>query len=925
MKADLCNDLLNFGASESGIKWLGTGEAHNYLNLTPSFTSASAVEGDALPEVVVEIDGLPIAYIVRFAALSQKNHKEAIQRLILKLSCRSDARYLCAWKKGEVEIYQLTLGLGIQTPIVIAVENGCFLFQEMSNGAFNPSNGQKEGAVETLILNAVKRVFDLIIENNSQAIQSDQLIGLLKKILLMRFMLDRNIISNSVFPELYELADDPRACFKDLASSELTCNWLSQKFNKNISANNHQFDQFSNANFEHLNELIDYKPANSSELSIADIDFSYISADLLSRVCEKMKVLLLLSDGDGVNSSKQRFVADLMVDQAFNSVEKGRTVLIASVDSGALVLATLRRLIRENLALSISEIKDIIKNRIMLMDVSNSVRESSCYGVLLTLIEFGMSNPTSDKIFLGNSLQKPLVAELSEHSKEDHKYGLILGQHRKAPDNSSKPIDEYIQQLKEWVTPKGCFCLLTDEQIEFKNNGQDKVIRNNLFSSTNVTGLICGINMEERTGNNVCSILFAFNELPDSADCMRVIHVEHDAFLERQEEMRVDYAKAQLIQHSYLRANPRLLLNLSLCNSLDVHVIRTMDSTLLSDEIKDKNRSILLKDYWQIPWMDIKPKVTAQDKRRKRKEDRLLKKIQGMTADKGGLDDVLQNTSMFKTENLELIYIANDFTQYHRGSRAHLGAGPDGMPCIRLNSSWHNEPELLAKYFYLLATSDLLLFYSLLNAPGIRRADKLNPEDINYFPIIPLETLSVKDVESVKKLYQEVAETTPYSRLDELNAWAFSLYGLDEADQQAVSDNLFRNLSLDGEYLENPSKNEINTFVLRLESELEKFFSLVDDTVLCSLQGDEQGLFLRVIIRQNTAKAGDIGASKKALLSHLNENKYATKFIYAEEIGVIDLWLLTQKRYWTESEARLIALEIIRHHRDQFPLSEVIA
>ena len=224
-----------------------------------------------------------------------------------------------------------------------------------------------------------------------------------------------------------------------------------------------------------------------------------------------------------------------------------------------------------------------------------------------------------------------------------------------------------------------------------------------------------------------------------------------------------------------------------------------------------------------------------------------------------------------------------------------------------------NKPQLaqLMDLIYVVSYSDLFLYYQLLTSPkfGVERDSSLQ-KDLLEFPLVREETLGSPDWQKLRNVARRLREgVVDWDELDEL---VFELHGMTAADCQLVRDTLemelpFTDISKDA--TAPTARLERLTFYDSIEKHLAPFFA-PDEPVLVTefIERPIDGwVFIEVGARQpdfecfvSTVDLGNLVEFADSYWSSRIVIKIEGRMIY----GILD-----QRRYWTQTEARTLALD----------------
>jgi hypothetical protein len=230
--------------------------------------------------------------------------------------------------------------------------------------------------------------------------------------------------------------------------------------------------------------------------------------------------------------------------------------------------------------------------------------------------------------------------------------------------------------------------------------------------------------------------------------------------------------------------------------------------------------------------------------------------------------------------------------------------------------SFHGKPKLqpLLDLLYVVSYSDLLLYYQLLTSAkfGVERDSALQT-DLEQFPLVEFQRLAPRDLHRLT----DVATLLRAGKLDpaEVNDIVAKLYDLTEADQQLIEDTLATELPFTG------SKQKANMPVTAAELAVytETFNRLVAPFLgsdhaaparTATLDLIEGWAFIEILSPSaNSTSRGTQVSEDLWRLAGLGGNYWSSQLRLHREDGSQLIGRLDQWRYWTPTQARLLALE----------------
>jgi hypothetical protein len=268
----------------------------------------------------------------------------------------------------------------------------------------------------------------------------------------------------------------------------------------------------------------------------------------------------------------------------------------------------------------------------------------------------------------------------------------------------------------------------------------------------------------------------------------------------------------------------------------------------------------------------------------------------------------------------------------HQSPRAGAGRIQVGVTdeTVIFNESYygysaHTHPRgrHLVRYLALLIGSKPAFWHYLMTSGkfGIER-DSIEKATVDSIPILPFEELHTSALKEVEALFDTVVSQDNEESWGHVDAWAARLYGLRESDLQVIDDTMRFNLPFAANRKEaqmHPGKEQVEAFCEALFTNLQPWAMKVERTIQVlhhPLQHSLPWQLVRVQIDQPSASYTTAASDWTTALS-LADQLAASEVLYRDEqAGCLWVARLAQARYWTLTQARLLARRIVWEHAD---------
>ncbi|HEX3531813.1 MAG TPA: N-6 DNA methylase [Thermoanaerobaculia bacterium] len=474
-----------------------------------------------------------------------------------------------------------------------------------------------------------------------------------------------------------------------------------------------------------------------------------------------------------------------------------------------------------------------------------------------------------------------------------------------------------------------------EDEDAARADGTDHLAWRAVLRSMAVTGIINGSELR-KTGvwprvDVPFSIFFARNELPAPRHAFRFASPCYELRQHERGRFRIDYQNDVLVSSGEVLEKPWLLKTLVLGSSLDLSLVERLQAAFKTT----------LADVWR------------------RWDPKFLRTGEGYNLSQGltqNPDDFLHLLPDFREPRgwqidlpLPTFEAAHGCQTAHRPRRKELFTAPlvivpqspgeeRGRPHAWLSGqdmafakSWygyscagHPEPAGLASALYLLAHSQIFLYYVLLTSPRFG-ADRqtFNKSDLDSMPFPDPVELCKDDKLLIQELARllEQSEEKPWKEID---AFFARLYGLSAADGELIGDTLFSSAFYRKEgaaAFNPPRKEDLNIFTGCLEAALRPFLAAGGHDISVRpadfpqdvyrdawyfvelTTGDRPVNVTSGLLEQAVALANDLGASRVTVRAE------------GAQAGLL-LGQIAQRRWWTKTRARLSAAHVIHQHLD---------
>lgn len=490
------------------------------------------------------------------------------------------------------------------------------------------------------------------------------------------------------------------------------------------------------------------------------------------------------------------------------------------------------------------------------------------------------------------------------------------------PDNV--PDLPFVWCAMEWAKENGRICFALAGRFLFKRSGKGFLARQALFQALTVTGVLNGAALRKTlvwpSMTQPFCLLFAVNRTSEPDDQFVFISPEEDPDLNRKGRMRIDASDAEVVSTYQVLEQPTLFKTLFRGTIRDAEFIKRLvirvgqtlgeywvpenrlgygQGFLVSSRKHDDsflkdlpvisayyNTHPFLADLDALPPYD--PKGLLRPRRKEIYEGPLVLLREGLRADRN------RGRALFCSGNIA----------YSESFYGFSAAGRDDAPFV-------------AQYLFVLAHSALFEYFQLMTSSkfGIER-EAVQVADIVEFPFLAPEKLSKKQCHAFEMAAQTLINNQPdWEALDKA---VFNAYRVKASDAQMVRDALATRSPFShsiNRALSPPDRLAQNQFYATLSARLNRVLERANSAVKLHPLSDNANLpwrfFTVTNVQSNTLPLTSV---PDEWLRFADDYSVSRIVISDKASQSVIIGLLDKYRYWTLTQAKLLASEIIWQH-----------
>ncbi len=960
MLSTLAQTLLSYGAQPDQLVDLAD-------NTPRGLRYADLKKGDpaiwSCP-VVVEHEHVPRVFVFDGRTNSDEVSQSIEAQWCRRILLRGDPAWTAILRPGRLDVLSFDINgsdIAISSTEKLAPDSGGLtrFIRDVRSGA---ADMPRRAYLKELLSESMKQAVELGVT----PIDAVSLVGWG---LFWRFLVDRDLLVGKAPSDIADGASDWTECLSTKGRALKTFKWLLDTFNGGLLPFETPPKEYRAEVFSKVLGNIAAGATSHGQLRLPtdwdEINFSHLPVGLLSEVYEAFATAL-----DTRSAKRQsihytpRHIAEFLVAETLNAIQDVARprVLDPAVGAGVFLIAAFRQLVQRQWEHTCvrpkrRDIRRILSKQLSAFDVDVRALRLTQLGLYLTALELD-PNPTPIEdlkfdsldnvlrlrketdgsldavtkaykaqfdVVVGNppwtgsniAAKKRWVANTSETIRER------LGQESNAFDlPDANPDLAFLWRAAEWAKPGGQIALVIHARWLFGLSKRSFKARQQIFTALNVTGILNGAalrmtNVWPNVDAPFC-MLFARNEPAPVGGAFHFVSpfVEADD-TSQQTILRVDWADAQAVSHADVRSKPWVLKTLFRGDGLALRALETVlaAGVPLSDYLTSLKPGLKFRNGYQVGG----EAGTQQSSRTMRgMPDLKDSAIDEFVVDTAALPKFLLLTLLFP-RNIE-IYQAPLLLL-----RKTIPADPLKPRSLRsdvdlaFNQSFHGvsfrslkSASDRARLLQILFQSKIGNFVSLLTdaSYGVER-ETPHKESFDAFPIITLERLTAGQFAQMRRISKAMESNLNQTLFDELNAFVFDLYGLDEIEQTAIEDTLDTRGPTPASVsraVTSPTAAERTQFLATLKESLDDVLQ-ASELAASVVEVAAEGIPWRVI-SVSTRATQATSAPIDALLKEADQSGASLVVLHVSKwhlfVGLPDRY-----RHWTRTQAVLLAHDLL--------------
>ena len=501
----------------------------------------------------------------------------------------------------------------------------------------------------------------------------------------------------------------------------------------------------------------------------------------------------------------------------------------------------------------------------------------------------------------------------------------------------------FVWRAMEWAKPDGQIAFALHARLLFQHGDGMPAARRALFEALDVTSVVNGVELRQtkvwpQISAPFC-MLFATNRTPGVEAGFRFISPRLETCLNNAGRMRIDVANAEVVSSRQLADTPDILKTLFRGSKADLGIL---------ERIRAEGHPTLY-DFWT-------EKIGVADRRRLRGSGngyqalRPSSRVRRQGDGRPGVDVSYLHgrrelvagafsSILVDVSSLPLLL----HKRMHRPRTADLFTGPQAIvhkspPAATgrigvvicdegvvfsetfygYSPQAHADATLLVRYLALVLGSRVAVWFTLVTSGefGFER-DVVEKAALDRMPLPDFDSLGTSRHREIERLFEDLQSgRVGWETVDE---WVGNLYGLGERDLQVIGDTLEFNLPF--------AENKRNAQTMPSSTERERFCEVLRDelTPWCRHFGSRLAVGLIPVAAGSPWQAIAVRVGRRRLAGGVPSADWVGLLRAADEAAASEIVVdggadglvigrLAQRRYWSESQARLLAQRIAWSH-----------
>lgn len=513
----------------------------------------------------------------------------------------------------------------------------------------------------------------------------------------------------------------------------------------------------------------------------------------------------------------------------------------------------------------------------------------------------------------------------------------------KAPPLPNEVLDlPFIWRAMEWAKKDGQIGFALHARLLFQHGDGMRDARQAIFDALDVTSVINGVELRQtkvwpEISAPFC-LLIATNRKPRPGSGFRLISPRLEESLNSAGSMRIDAHNSEVVLTHQMAETPEILKILFRGTKADLGVLERVRAKGHPPLEAFWREAIGISDRGRLRGAGNGYQTLKPSSRTRRNADlpgadaSYLRGLPDVTID--ALDNVILQAQSLKPFRHRRIHDPRD-PELFVGPLAIVHQSPSALherikvavcdKSVAYNESFYGfsaanliDGGTFVRYLALVLGSRFALWFALLTSGkfGFER-DVVEKAALDRIPLPDFRQFTSSQKKEIASIFKALhaGEKT----WGDVDVWVAKLYGLGRQDLQIISDTLAFNLPFSDNKREAqspPSRDELKRFCKRLEHELSPWSERFKSAVAVKIISDgarSPWLGIAVGFGSNNDHPSVRPEDWSGLVAAADASA-ATELIIEQDARSLLIGLLAQRRYWSDTQARLLAQRIVWSH-----------
>jgi hypothetical protein len=495
----------------------------------------------------------------------------------------------------------------------------------------------------------------------------------------------------------------------------------------------------------------------------------------------------------------------------------------------------------------------------------------------------------------------------------------------------------------EWAKPNGQIALALHARLLFQQGDGMVDARQALFDALDITSVINGVDLRQtKVWPNISApfcLIIATNRVPGAGSGFRLISPRLESSLNDAGGMRIDAFNADIIPTMQLSETPEILKILFRGTKADLGLVERIRAqghptlgTFWRDTIGVSDRGRLLGSGSGYQTLKMSSRVRRNGDGLPGVDASYLNGLPELSA--SSFTSVFIDAHSLEKFSFERIHdprskeiFVGPLAIVHKSppatsGRINVAVAEDS---IVFNETFygyspcgHPHAGELARYISLILGSKIALWWSLVTSGefGFER-EVVEKAALDKIPFPDFQKLTSEELRSITSLYDRLCSgDVTWENVDE---WVATLYGLGTRDLRVIYDTLEFNLPFAANKKKAqsaPNRKDIEHFCIVLKKELSPWAERFNRSLsVAPIQSNALSPWYGVRVTAHGQEAHTLANEWEGLLRAADEVAASEILVRAGDDDLL-VGRLAQRRYWSDTQARLLAQRIIWLHID---------